>query len=316
MQAKTQNSKILGAAAFATDISPPGTDDVGIIVNEDGFRGPEIRSNHDLLRILMLGDSVTFGLSNTTYPNAVRRRFVEKRIDAEIINGGVEGYSTRNIWIEMDRYLALRPDIVTIFVGWNDIFSEYQSSDAWYMQLATVRIISRLEPVLRNWISTPDQVVEKLYAKRENTISDDPKINGIAEIQLPYIDRLLEIANRFRNAGAKVYLMTLPGLFNSGETPTDKALKIGYLPSSIENPFVFAALTEHANQLLRDGASKEGIEILDTAELVSKHLVPRDDYYLDSVHFTPAGLRHFGEIIADQLCPKIPPSHADNVTCK
>jgi len=91
-------------------------------INQDGMRGPEIDKNHSRLRILTLGDSVTFGLGSVTYPRIIEGALEEAGLSVEVINGGVEGYAPRNLLYEIDRYIGLNPEVVTIFIGWNALY--------------------------------------------------------------------------------------------------------------------------------------------------------------------------------------------------
>jgi len=316
VDAKTKSGKRLGAAAFATDVGTATSPATGIYVNANGFRGPEIKPAKDRMRILMIGDSVTFGLANTTYPDQVRDVLRERGIDAVVINAGVEGYSVRNVEIEMQRYLALNPDIVTILIGWNDLFSEYHFPKAWYMKSAAIRFLYRLKSVIRIWISTPDDIVRKMYAQRGDVSFDDPEIGRLHQSQVEFIDRLLNVAERFQRSGTQVFLMTLPGLFETDEMPSDKALSMGHLPHNISNPIVFASLTDRANTFLMEGAARKGVKILDLASWSKKTLVPRDTYYLDSVHLTANGLRLLGDYIALELCRKLPVKDGRGAGCQ
>jgi lysophospholipase L1-like esterase len=112
---------------------PFGRNDAWTIQNNsEGFRGPE-RATRDasanVLRIVCIGDSVTFGFNvdqPDTYPHQLEdvliRRHPGHRF--EVVNAGVPGWS----WLQGLRFLelrglALRPDIVVIAHGSNDQFT-------------------------------------------------------------------------------------------------------------------------------------------------------------------------------------------------
>lgn len=315
VHAKEHSGKHLGADAFASDALPLSSGPNGIRVNSEGFRGPEIRPAHDKPRILMLGDSVTFGLANTAYPDVVRARLYEMGIDAEVINGGVEGYSVRNLEIELGRYLRLEPDIVTIFVGWNDIFSEHQYPDVWYMHFATLKLLGRIQTMITTLILDTDEAIKNMYASHTDVSIDDANIAWANGVKMPFIERAIKIAAEFQRSGSDVYLVTLPGLFVENELPSTKALQIGHLPKSINNPIVFAALTTRANGLLKEAAGEHNVKVLDLANWSLGALKPRDSFYLDSVHFTAKGLRLIGSFLAEQLCPAVAVSMPERQKC-
>ncbi|MBO6520065.1 MAG: hypothetical protein JJ973_08465 [Rhodospirillales bacterium] len=103
---KKAQGKELGAQAFSADQNETGRSVSGITVNQSGFRGEALRDLEKFPRVLMLGDSVTFGLGTETYPHVVAGELLEKNIQVEIINGGVEGYGVRNLLKEVPRCLA------------------------------------------------------------------------------------------------------------------------------------------------------------------------------------------------------------------
>ena len=75
---------VVGAEAEPTDPF--------IRINKDGFRGPEIDRAHSRLRILTIGDSVTFGtIESHGYPRLLEDELRNRGLDAEVINAGVEG---------------------------------------------------------------------------------------------------------------------------------------------------------------------------------------------------------------------------------
>jgi len=100
----------------------------GFIANSDRMRNPEVpveRGPNDF-RLLALGDSVTFGwgvLYEEAYPTLLAELLREARPGREIqvMNASCSGYTTHQ-GLEMlkRRGLKYRPDVVTIWLGWND----------------------------------------------------------------------------------------------------------------------------------------------------------------------------------------------------
>lgn len=102
---------------------------VDVDINKKGVIGPEIPYKRDgsSMRILYIGDSVTFGFGlkdyNFTYPYAVGR-ILEKEYQRkmETINAGVDGYSTWQ-YLEYLRKegIKYKPDIVIVGFVLNDV---------------------------------------------------------------------------------------------------------------------------------------------------------------------------------------------------
>jgi lysophospholipase L1-like esterase len=92
--------------------------------NAEGFRGKrDVRRERSprTLRILYLGDSCTF-LGEPVYPELVERalseRFPERTL--ETLNASAPGYSSLQGLRLLARLAAWRPDVVTVYFGWND----------------------------------------------------------------------------------------------------------------------------------------------------------------------------------------------------
>lgn len=101
------------------------SDGRNIRINSKGFIGAEFEDKkpEGVYRIFTLGDSCTFGgdwdmsyaafLGNTL--NSGDRKF-------EVINAGIEGYNSEYALGRLkDDILKYSPDLVTIYIGWNDL---------------------------------------------------------------------------------------------------------------------------------------------------------------------------------------------------
>lgn len=81
-----------------------------VSTNSQGFRGPEIQEKKSGLRILCLGDSVTFGWGveqDESYPALLARS-----LNIEVINAGVPAMKPRHIAQWSSQFRSLQPDIV------------------------------------------------------------------------------------------------------------------------------------------------------------------------------------------------------------
>lgn len=100
---------------------------VPVRTNQLGFRGPEIDPDPapETHRILVLGDSVTFGFRMTEeeiFPTLLAQRLREDPDGPwEVLNFGVEGYNTvAELEVLRTAGLALRPETVVLVVNLND----------------------------------------------------------------------------------------------------------------------------------------------------------------------------------------------------
>ena len=105
-----------------------GLDDQGIrvTINSRGLRSPEVATakTPGRLRILALGDSVTYGygvLEREAYPRVLERELRDRGVDAEVVNAGITGYSTYQGWYSLEHdLLDLEPDVVLFAFMNND----------------------------------------------------------------------------------------------------------------------------------------------------------------------------------------------------
>ena len=133
-----------------------------VSTNADGLRAerPLGTKAAGSVRILCLGDSVTFGFrvplvfpsapnsydrSEAPYPALLDRwlKLANPGRAVEVVNMGVPGYSSRQAlaWLRRD-ITRLQPDLVTICVGWNDV-SPRERPDRVSMPMGAGHVLAR-----------------------------------------------------------------------------------------------------------------------------------------------------------------------------
>jgi lysophospholipase L1-like esterase len=277
----------------------------GFRINADGFKGPELDRSHTRPRILSLGDSITFGIGIPDYPSGIERVLKEMGTPAEVINGGVEGYSSRNILYEIEKYKTLKPEIVTIFIGWNSLFNHVPWPDASENMFRSVWLVNRAGKALRVLFGDPRAHAERLYFRDPKPEPNADNVVVLDTYVPPFMSKIETIVDEFEAIGTEVLLVTLPGLFTLSETPTPKALKIGHLPEYTENPYVLAKLSERYNVALRALAVRRGLGIIDLEQWSAAVFKPRDAFFSDSVHLTGRGLKMVGAFMAELLAMRL-----------
>jgi lysophospholipase L1-like esterase len=104
-----------------------------------------------------------------------------------------------------------------------------------------------------------------------------------------------------QSVGSRVVLVTLPGLYIMEEHFSDRALKIGHLPTFTANPYVLAKLTAQYNIALRTLAARHGLQLIDLEEWSTAAFQPRDMFFTDAVHLTEDGQEMIGKYMAQEL---------------
>lgn len=99
--------------------------------NSAGLRNmEEIDENEDVFRVLVIGDSFTYGLyvhNQETYPARLEEYLnANLRTEVQVLNAGVPGYTISDeLDYLKDKGLALAPDLVVLGIYTNDIFDLY-----------------------------------------------------------------------------------------------------------------------------------------------------------------------------------------------
>jgi hypothetical protein len=110
-------------------------DDTLYKINKQGFRDKEYDpiKGDNTFRILILGDSVTFGIGvneSGTYANILEDILInnDRGINFEVINAGVMGYSNyQELLLYKTRMSDWNPDLLIIGYVYNDIFPDDRS---------------------------------------------------------------------------------------------------------------------------------------------------------------------------------------------
>ena len=107
--------------------------------NALGYRGDDIQvpKPDGVYRIVVLGDSSTYGTFSPydqTYPydlqKVLRDDYGHKKV--EVINGGVLGYTSWNILVDLAfRVTVLQPDLVIVYEGGNDVLPRQVSPECY-----------------------------------------------------------------------------------------------------------------------------------------------------------------------------------------
>lgn len=277
-------------------------DAVVMRINGDGFKGPDIDKTHSRIRILTIGDSCTFGtiFDEYSYPRTVERELKRLEKHVEVINAGVEGYEPANVLARIDEFKALRPEITTIYIGWNALYQEPFASGV-EKYLKSVGLVRKVYQKIRAKIIGHTQAALEAYKKPKHVDRDAAAVQVLEGFQPSFFTDLETIVKEMRGAGSKVILLTLPGLFTLDEEPTPRALEIGHLPTFTDNPYVLAKMSTEYNKLLRRLAKEQGLVLVDLEEWSRESLRPRDKYFFDSVHLYEEGQVLIGQYLATQL---------------
>jgi hypothetical protein len=242
----------------------PGYDDGEVWVGPRGFRNGSSQAP----RVLVVGDSCVFGIGGGLVSG------LQVNLGRRVINGGVEGYSVRNLACRLPDYQALEPEITLVYVGWNNLFLDGPA----YSSLGAVRLLQRAWGFARErWL---------------------PRERYWKYVYVDYVPTFLgELEHLVGELPGRVVLITLPGLYSVHYPPSEGALRMGHLPAHTDNAYVLAATTARYNDELRLMGERLGIQVIDA----DRYWLHGEADFIDSVHLTPEAQVRLGVWMAAEL---------------
>jgi len=277
---------------------------VEYIINSRGMRCPDfpVEKPEGEVRLLIVGDSVTFGYKVTEgedYPH-ILQKYLEGHyhgLSPRVLNAGVNGYSTREESMFLDREgSAFRPDIAIIGFVLNDAspyarayqrgqFRDLLNRSGRYgimagaydllQRLYVVRSIGWLTKMSRRW-AKPERDLHELRKeinRDEMELDTESAVEGFAEA----LEDLNDMFEWSREHEAEVLLVCFPIRFQLEERPVPgrPQKRLAEFCRSLRVPFLdlLPAFREQAE----------------------------DDLFLDITHLSPAGNDLAARTIGDYL---------------
>jgi len=264
--------------------------------NSLGFRGPEFAPNpRNGLRVVAIGDSCTFGFgvsdNEHTYPFQLSTLMQNADVSAEVINAGVVGYSSyQALKLLQSRVLSFHPDILLIYIGWNDMGnslspdwtptftqgierSHFWSNSPPYLLLALADVISRFRP--RRPLAYKTAAVDS-YSINLTKIVDVARQAGIEPMLISWPTRVALHIDRLRTTEV------MPG---SGIT--------------YDQWFDFYQRYQVA---LRAVAAAKNVKVIPLADDLNQK---DSSYYIDEIHLSDQGNSEAAAVIFDSLRPEV-----------
>jgi len=312
LEAKRLGGREYSVAELEERLRTESPETIYLRTNADGYRGPELDPDTTKVRILMTGDSVTFGIvapEAAPYPRVAEATLVTEGHAVEVINAGVEGYAPKHLNWRAAEFAALDPDIVTVLIGWHGILIP-DARGSGFLDWAegrsdAVRAFRRVPNLIARVFDR--QADPNAFIGRQRVPDPtDPILEELRrDYEPPHIEEVRVFVQSMQAAGAEVVLFTLPGLYVMDQEPTPEGLAFGFVTPWSDNPYVLAQLTEIYNEELRALATETGAYLVDLDTWSRAALTPRHEFFVDSVHLTDGGLRLMGEEIARQLEPLV-----------
>lgn len=292
-----------------TFVLVPGVHRGRIEINSDGFVGAALDApGPDLWRIVALGDSCTFGGGNSvaTYPAKLERR-LEAQPPApgwrfEVVNAGVQGLNSEMALRRLRTKIApLDPDVVTAYLGWNDLMKFDPVAQEGASRWAPVaRTLDRL------WLVKGARKLLFLYVRpwvHPPAVGPESRSGRFADFRPAFFEENLRaIVRETRRMAARPALMTLPTVLRQNMTVTDlreNNVVFPYFPSAYGVGDLLDLLEAYNQSIRRVGAS-ERVPVLDLAKIFRDLPDPRPFFY-DTMHPDGPGRDKIAEVMQEFL---------------
>jgi len=292
-----------------------------ISTNSAGYRGKLyfMTKQKDAIRILVLGDSVTWGCfsdDGCAWPDYLEK-FLQERINKkiEVMNCAVGGYtSLQNLLMYERVWKHYNPDIILIACWYNDIYYRSVSNASLNesMDFDVYKALAQYNSY-RIWCLYPFRGGRVFFNEIKSMINKYKNIHhygGYSErfYKSFYTDKklwvknYLDIISHFK--AKKVYVIALPAFFNYSETLPDYDILMyhrPYIANNKELKLLFQVYKYHS-KFFQDLLIKKGYKVIPCEDAFKDYsFLERAKYYCDEMHLSNDGNEIFGNYIGKKL---------------
>ena len=282
-----------------------------IRINSLGILGPEIdvEPRPGVIRILAIGNSVTFSPAPRNYPRVLEERLRDMfpGEEIEVVVGAVPGYSSYEAldWYE-ELLHELEPDITTIYLGWNDMgqFHPYglrYKNERLYQDRTLLGRLMEYSYLMR----VPYFFGGRIERSRpvDLTPMDADQRRELDAFKPTHFETNLEsLIAQLRTAGSDVYLIGLAGLVTG--TPTDEELSRMHFPRNMNKKLaLYKAVYDKYAASLANVARRTDTPVINLGPLIrtpEQRLI-----FTDTMHINPEGAELYGAFLAAELRPAV-----------
>ncbi len=276
-----------------------------IRINSKGFVGVEFDDVKPagIYRVFAVGDSCTFaGDWDVSYSAFLERMLNVGGRRFEVINAGVEGYNSEYALGRIrDDILKYGPDLVTIYIGWNDLMKMSPSN------MSSSGRVTWLGAALNH--SYLYKGLSKVMFANIRPILMPPGLSGEESefhvfdqfVPVTYEENVAAMVALLRERDVRVLLLTRPTVLTRNMSSEDlKAQHVffPYFPEAYSVPRLLSLHTAYNNSIRRLAARLQ-VPIVDLDEVFDRR--DKRTLFWDTMHPSKEG----HELIAAALAPRV-----------
>lgn len=278
----------------------------GFRTNEYGYLAPQ-NLQHGLppteLRLLYLGDSVTFTPVPGNYPSQVEALLEADGTPIQTVNAAVPGFATHNALALLETELVeFDADVFFVYLGHNDLGQfgpeglPYKREQAGYEITGAQRLFSniylpRLVFALQRHRRSSEPAVNEPLQGEELRLYDEYEATHFDE----NLRKILRIA---KERWPRVYVMNLATI--TSDDPSQSELERAHFPTGMsKNLRKLHRLVLQYNEIVERVAREEGVPMIDFFGLFDTREARLD--FNDSNHVNPAGGVRMARAIIDVI---------------
>ena len=294
----------------------------GMSINSYGILGKEfeIKKTENVIRILAIGDSVTFSPSESNYPSLIEQKVnaklddLDKNIKVEVICAAVPGYSSFQALLWYDEFLhKLKSDLATIYLGWNDCgqFHPYGLKYKNEGQYSVNKVAYRKETVVGKLMKHIYLLrvpyfflgrIERLRKVDLSPLNENDKQTISSFYPIHYEENLTQLINKLGRQECKVFLLSLTLLLSP--PPTNKELKILQFPRGMNKKLSrYSAILDKYKEALNKVSNQTNTPIIDLDQLASSP--EQRDIFTDTMHINNKGAEQYARLISGHILEQI-----------
>jgi lysophospholipase L1-like esterase len=304
---------------------------ITVSFNSLGFRGPEPPADwKSQLTILCVGGSTTqcYYLSDgKTWPDRLSKKLSGQFDRVWVNNAGLDGHSTFGHLHLVDQYVsAIRPRVVLLFVGINDIgradLSRFDGSlhDEGYAGESLGGVINRrlsqhfdsyalLDNLRRQDMARSRGLTHQvgighlgLGNNKKVAMSDELRSKTLQEHDARWVQgyqqRLTQLITKCRDAGSRVVLITQPVLYGEGKDDV-RGIDLERVRIGEVDGWTQWRLLQQYNEATITVGNDLHVPVIAVAESMPKS----SRYYYDFVHYSNDGAERLATLIEEDLAP-------------